>query len=198
MDAYCRAVAVSIPANPASCNDAMAYQRWDVKNKIDAFPPGYFAIGDAAYPLGLHVMTPFRVPQLDIVEGDERAARVDYNHAISQLRIRAEMTFGFMLNKFRIFHRPLAMKVSKVLKIINAAFRIHNFIITRAIREKGRRPGRRWVESNSNCTDYTRLAESGDESSDAPDLRLTDCSDGHELRETLVRVVDAAKITWPR
>eukprot|EP00918_Siedleckia_nematoides_P070203 GHVU01153128.1.p2 GENE.GHVU01153128.1~~GHVU01153128.1.p2 ORF type:complete len:136 (-),score=3.57 GHVU01153128.1:641-1048(-) len=131
-------------------------------------------------------MTPFRAPSLLSCDPETAGKRREYNRTISGCRIRAEMTFGFMLNKWRIFHRPLAMHLPNVERIILCAFRLHNFVINYAIENKGRQSGRRWVEMNSTCTEYQRIADSGENPGEET---LSDCRDGAQLRQRLVDII---------
>eukprot|EP00918_Siedleckia_nematoides_P087623 GHVU01192712.1.p1 GENE.GHVU01192712.1~~GHVU01192712.1.p1 ORF type:complete len:407 (+),score=31.84 GHVU01192712.1:41-1261(+) len=193
-DAYCRAVAIS-SNNVGSTHDALAYQRWDIKPVVEAFPPGFFAIADAAYPIGLHLLTPFRGPQLQVEPPELAQARRKCNKVLSQCRIRSEMGFGFWLNKWRIFHRPLAMNLENVFRIIRVCWFLHNYVIDRAIKTQGRTAGRKLVESNSTLQDYTPMCYSGEEEpSDMVGGNLAESESGAELRDRLVAIVDAADI----
>eukprot|EP00918_Siedleckia_nematoides_P016364 GHVU01035194.1.p3 GENE.GHVU01035194.1~~GHVU01035194.1.p3 ORF type:complete len:146 (-),score=12.18 GHVU01035194.1:301-738(-) len=145
-------------------------------------------------------MTPFRAPQLnEEVECPETVeARRDYNYCISQLRIRSEMGLGFMVNKWRIFHRPLAMSVDNVRRIIMTCFRLHNFVIDRALLNHGPTEGRRWVDANSTCNEYSCICDSGEDHVDVLRSDLAESHTGSELREALVKVIEAAEIIRPR
>ena len=52
-----------------------------------------------------------------------------FNFYLSQRRIRIEMAFGLLVNKWRIFCRPLALNTDKCSRVIRAAMRLHNFCI---------------------------------------------------------------------
>ena len=80
-------------------------------------------MGDAAYPLLETLLIPFTGSQQDNVDNDA------FNFYMSQLRIRIEMTFGRLVNKFRILKRPLETKLQKSSKVIMACACLHNFVI---------------------------------------------------------------------
>jgi hypothetical protein len=52
-----------------------------------------------------------------------------YNFYLSQLRIRVEMSFSLLSTKWRIYRRNLEYSLEKNIRIINAASRLHNFVI---------------------------------------------------------------------
>ncbi|KAL3786948.1 hypothetical protein ACHAWO_013787 [Cyclotella atomus] len=54
-----------------------------------------------------------------------------FNFHLSQLRIRVEMAFGRMVNKFRILSGKVNGSLDRVSAILNACARLHNFIIQR-------------------------------------------------------------------
>ncbi len=51
------------------------------------------------------------------------------NFYISQLRIRVEQAFGLLVCKWRIFKKPLELKLHRVQHVVQACFRLHNFCI---------------------------------------------------------------------
>jgi hypothetical protein len=51
------------------------------------------------------------------------------NFYISQLRARIEQAFGLLVSKWRIFKRPIELKLHRVWHLIQAFFRLHNFCI---------------------------------------------------------------------
>ncbi|KAH9111947.1 hypothetical protein AeMF1_013630 [Aphanomyces euteiches] len=109
--------------SPGKVNDVTAFAKWRLNTKLKTQPHGYYIIGDNAYTLSEHLLVPFSKPEL------RTQARSDYNFYISQLRIRIEMAFGLLVNKWRIFKRPLRVKFSNCNQIINACVRLHNFCI---------------------------------------------------------------------
>ena len=110
--------------SPGSTNDNVSYPRAvDLKEVIDNLPLGLFFIGDAAYTLSERLLVPYT--------GQDRQDpyQDSFNYHLSQLRIRVEMAFGYMVNKFRILNRKLECSLEKNTAILMACARLHNFII---------------------------------------------------------------------
>jgi DDE superfamily endonuclease len=57
------------------------------------------------------------------------AFRDAYNFFLSQVRIRIEMAFGLLCNKWRILQRPLQVNVKNAGKVFLCCARLHNFVI---------------------------------------------------------------------
>ena len=81
------------------------------------------ALGDAAFDVSERLLIPFT--------GSQRADpnKDAFNFYLSQLRIRVEMAFGRMVNKFRILDGKIQGPLSRVVSILTACARLHNFII---------------------------------------------------------------------
>ncbi|KAL3793421.1 hypothetical protein HJC23_001869 [Cyclotella cryptica] len=110
-----------------STNDIVSYALAEsLKVMIDSLPPGLYFLADAAFRLGEKLLTPFVGPQRH---------RNPYNDAyyfyLSQLRIRVEMAFGRLVNKFRILSGKINGRLSRVSAILTACARLHNYIIQR-------------------------------------------------------------------
>ena len=58
------------------------------------------------------------------------AAHDSFNFYLSQLRIRVEMAFGRLTNKFRILKGCVLGSLDRVTAIVMACARLHNYIIT--------------------------------------------------------------------
>ena len=103
-DSRCRFVYVSVNA-PGGTNDIRAYDKSTLPKKVNALPLGKYVIADNAYVCSDKLLTPYH--------GEERRdpANDTFNFFLSQLRIRIEMSFGMLVNKFCIFKRPLAVKL---------------------------------------------------------------------------------------
>jgi hypothetical protein len=86
--------------------------------------PGQFCcIGDCAYtPSEKHIPI-YRADSAKYAKYD------NFNFFASQLRIRVEMAFGIMVNKWRILKSPLSMKISHLSYLVNAIGKLHNFTI---------------------------------------------------------------------
>ena len=109
---------------PGSTNDSIAYTRaGDLKEVIDSLPLGLYMVADAAYVLSEHVLVPFTGKDKSDPYHDS------FNFHLSQLRIRVEMAFGYLVNKFRILARKLECSLQKNTAILMACARLHNFII---------------------------------------------------------------------
>ena len=109
---------------PGSTNDCVAYSRaGDLKEVIDSLPLGLYMVADAAYNLSERILVPFT--------GNDKcdAYHDSFNFHLSQLRIRVEMAFGYLVNKFRILARKLECSLEKNSAMLMACARLHNFII---------------------------------------------------------------------
>lgn len=87
-------------------------------------PLPYVFIGDEAFSLSTNMMRPYGGKNLN---GPKRI----FNYRLSRARRYVECTFGILANKWRIFHRPLNVKIDFVNSIIKACCILHNFIRTR-------------------------------------------------------------------
>jgi len=82
-------------------------------------------------------------------EQKNEAKKDAYNFYLSQLRIRIEMTFGRLVNKWGIFKRPLQVQLKNVGKVFICATRLHNFCINEGDADSG-------LNSNAAC-DLTNI-----------------------------------------
>ena len=113
---------------PGSTNDNIAFHLAEgIPKFIDTIPKSYFLVGDAAYTLSEKLLTPFSGTDRNEVEHDT------FNFYLSQLRIRIEMSFGLLTNKFRILKTPLENSMKMNSKVILACSILHNFIIDNKI-----------------------------------------------------------------
>jgi DDE superfamily endonuclease len=95
---------------------------------IESLPRGFMVIADAAYKPTEHC-----VP-LYYGASRREADKDNFNYFASQCRIRIEMSFGMMTQKFRILCEPLPHKdLMKVKFICLSIARLHNFIIDQHI-----------------------------------------------------------------
>jgi|UPI00043EFA5F hypothetical protein len=122
-DAHSRITAFSV-RSPGGMNDALAFKAWDLSKVLVELEGPYFAVGDNAYSQRPYLMTPYNKTQL---AGNKQ--RDDYNYFISELRIRVEMAFGLMVNKWGILQSPLKVNLSRCPAVISACIRLHNFCI---------------------------------------------------------------------
>ena len=109
---------------PGNMGDSVAFDNaTELKNAINNLPLGMFFVADAAYPLGERLLVPFT--------GANRYDQVNdaFNFYLSQMRIRIEMAFGRLTNKWRILRSRINGKVSNVSKILYVCATLHNFVI---------------------------------------------------------------------
>ncbi|KAL7524820.1 hypothetical protein ACHAXR_000731 [Thalassiosira sp. AJA248-18] len=109
---------------PGQANDHIAYPTSELlKKTVDNLPQGLYAVADAAYTASEKMLIPFTGnDRLDI----DRDA---YNFYLSQVRIRVEMAFGRLVNKFRILNGKVEGPMERVAAVLQACARLHNFII---------------------------------------------------------------------
>lgn len=174
--------------SPGKVSDVSAYSKWELSCIIDGLPNGYYIVGDNAYTLTPHLLVPFTKPEL------KTQGRSDYNFYISQLRIRVEMASGLLVNKWRIFKRPLRVKFSNIKYIIAACMRLHNYCISERIR------GLDDHEQNEILTsDFNLLPECSFERA-AHDTVLCDSvrkANSHILREVIVQHIQNYNLARP-
>ena len=109
---------------PGSTNDNISYpMAVGMKNAIENLPPGLYCVADAAYTLGETLIIPFTG-----VDRNDKAQDA-FNFYLSQLRIRVEMAFGRLTNKFRILKGSIVGSLDRVTAIVMACARLHNYII---------------------------------------------------------------------
>ena len=110
--------------SPGSTNDNISYPlATGLKEIIDALPLGLYGVADAAYTLSENMLIPYTgVDRLD-------PAQDAFNYYLSQLRIRVEMAFGRLVNKFRILSGKVGGSLDRVTAVLIACARLHNFII---------------------------------------------------------------------
>lgn len=80
----------------------------------------FVIVGDEAFGLSSHVMRPYARDNLS-------CKQKIFSYRLSRARRYIECTFGMMSNKFRLFHRPINVKMD-LAQIILKACLLHNFI----------------------------------------------------------------------
>lgn len=83
----------------------------------------YFCVGDEAFKMSCHMMRPYPSRNLTI-------ERKVFNYRFSRARCVIENAFGILVQRWRIFTKPIKMKLEKVESITAACICLHNFIIT--------------------------------------------------------------------
>ena len=157
-DADCRFTALSVMC-PGGTGDSKALHGSALYEIIENLPITFYVVGDNAYTLSLKLLIPYCGRQ------KSEASRDAFNFYLSQLRIRIEQAFGLLVTKWRVFKKPVELKLKGATKLIEAVFCLHNFCIDErqvkrhAVREAIRRQlasdGRRCPQHNL----YSVIAE---------------------------------------
>ncbi|CAB1118700.1 unnamed protein product [Ectocarpus sp. CCAP 1310/34] len=107
---FCAMSAIS----PGSTKDSVAWNRSSLAKAVARLPAGFDIIGDAAYPIGEKVLTPYPGRQLP-------AGEDSFNFHLSQLCVKIEQSFG-------ILWRPLRVQLAGRADLITALSHLHNFL----------------------------------------------------------------------
>ncbi len=121
-DANCRFTSISILC-PGGSGDSKAFAASSLQQFVSTLPRGFYVVADNAYTLSDTLLIPY--------SGVDKAdpSKDVFNFYLSQLRIRIEQALGFLVNSWRIFKRPLEVKLFRVGHIVQACARLHNFCI---------------------------------------------------------------------
>jgi hypothetical protein len=111
-------------AAPGGQGDIKALARTSLLAILSNLPLGYFIIGDNAYEPSEHLVPVFG--GIDRLNVDNDNA----NFYFSQCRIRSEMSFGMMTNRFGVLQRPLRISPLNISKLMQTIARLHNFCLT--------------------------------------------------------------------
>lgn len=106
---------------PGATNDWVAWLRSSLCKAVARLPPGFHIIGDAAYPVGEKLLTPFPGRHLP-------AGKDSFNFHLSQLRVKIEQSFGILVSTWGILWRPLKVQYAGRGDLIKALFHLHNFL----------------------------------------------------------------------
>jgi len=108
---------------PRSTGDSKAFFGSSLHNFIGSLPTGFFIVADNAYMLSDHLLIPYSGQ-------DKRDTQKDvYNFFLSQLQIRIEQSFGILVNKWRVFKKPMKLKFFHITHLIECCFWLHNFCL---------------------------------------------------------------------
>lgn len=110
-----------------STNDWTAWNRSEISESVARLPPGFYMLGDAAYPLSDQLLTPYPGKLLP-------RDRDAFNFFLSQLRVRIEQAFGILVGQWGILWRPLRVQFAGRSDLITALFRLHNFLCDEKVR----------------------------------------------------------------
>lgn len=89
-------------------------------------PVPYVLVADDAFPLTTNIMKPFSV---DLANGSPKRV---FNYRLSRCRRLVENAFGLMASVFRVFRRPIELKVETVVMLVMCCVYLHNFLRKRA------------------------------------------------------------------
>ena len=161
---------------PGSMNDNVAiHLAWNLIKVIEGLPFGCYMIGDAAYTLTEHLLIPFSGPSRDQAQHDT------YNFYLSQLRIRIEMAFGMLVNRFRILKRPLQSKMKRNARIILACAILHNFVLDDTYSDESDRSGLRHTVSDCEDDNVTGTMDVDCDEEWIGDYAATGIEEDHEV-----------------
>lgn len=107
---------------PGSMHDARVLRRSEVQEMLtcDHFPVGSHLIGDAAYPIGPYLMTPYRD------NGHLSSRQKRYNTELSRARVTIERAFGLLKNRFRRLFRVETKRPDIIVTLVIVACIFHN------------------------------------------------------------------------
>ena len=114
-----------------STHDSMAFQNSALHNAIMAgggqgnIPGGFYLIGDEAYVASDWMVVPYSGQRLPV---DMDPA----NYYISLARQVIERSFGVLVSRFGILHRPITCGTKRVPKLLGALVRLHNLCLKEA------------------------------------------------------------------
>ncbi len=197
-DSKCRFIYLAAAA-PGGCNDIVAFRRCGLQQLINRLPVGRYIVGDNAYVCSEHLLTQF--------SGNEKfEARKDaFNFYISQLRIRVEMAFGMMSNKFQILKRPVTIGVQSIGKFLMTIGKLHNYCINERL---ARNADALAPVPRSRAT-YNRTSTSDDDSTNSTDegsndynylpsdITIVDIEGSSMMRDLLVEKIASAGLRRP-
>lgn len=112
------------------CHDAHVFSESDIAKEMLLNPERYFfedayILGDSAYPLSYHVITPYSQLESDL---DPNKAR--FNAKFSAMRQVVERAFGILVKRWRFLWKYVYIQDQlRLVKIVNTSCILHNFCI---------------------------------------------------------------------
>lgn len=108
---------------PGRMHDARVFRQSEIFRRLtnNLLPSDHHIIGDAAYPLLVNLLTPYRDT------GHLTRAQIIYNTKLSSIRSIIERTFGFIKTKFRRLNYLDIADFDFGNKMIAASCVLHNF-----------------------------------------------------------------------
>ncbi|GFH49993.1 hypothetical protein CTEN210_06469 [Chaetoceros tenuissimus] len=108
-------------------HDSTAFKKTTLHNKLlskfqELLAMGFYIVGDSAYAIRSFLLTPFD-------NALPNSAKDSFNYHHSTCRIWVECAFGEIDMRWGIFWKPLQFDLDKNLKVIDAAMRLHNYLV---------------------------------------------------------------------
>jgi hypothetical protein len=165
-DSMCRFQYLAV-TGPGTIADRDALERCTLGRLIRNLPSNYVCILDAAYNPDTHACP--------LYYGVDRMNPFcdNFNFYGSQCRIRIEMAFGLMYQKWGILWRPLRVDIDRVKCVMQAIARLHNFCINCRLDHEGKEAFERRA---ANAVRHAPNSDEYDESAAAETAKLKDFS----------------------
>lgn len=90
-------------------------------NDENGMPMPFVLVGDEAFALSQHVLRPYPCRNLSVKQ------RI-FNYRLTRARRMIECSFGILVNKWRIFYRPLDTNIKFSDSIVKACCILHNYV----------------------------------------------------------------------
>jgi len=121
-DAACRLTSISVLC-PGGTGDSKAFTASFVHQYVSPLLRGFYVAADNAYTLSDTLLIPYcGVDKLD-------PSKHVFNFYLSQLCIQIEQAFGLLVSEWRIFKKPLEVKLLHVGHVVQACAQLHNYCI---------------------------------------------------------------------
>ncbi|XP_067217025.1 uncharacterized protein [Linepithema humile] len=104
-------------------HDARIYKMSFIRKNVCEMGDQYHLIGDAAYPLSVNLITPYK--DCDTLTATQKK----FNNAFCKARVKIENTFGLLKTRFRQLIRLEMWSVLKMSKFIIACYVMHNLCV---------------------------------------------------------------------
>ena len=92
-----------------------------MENNLLNWPDNSVIIGDDAFPLRNNLLKPYSKANLTLKQKI-------FNYRLSRARRVSENAFGILAQRFRVFGRPVELKVSTIDLVIRSAYYLHNWL----------------------------------------------------------------------
>ena len=91
-----------------------------MEKKLLNWPETGLCLGDDAFPLRRNLLKPFSHRKLSLEK--------IFNYRLSRARRVVENAFGILASRFRIFYKPIDLKVETIEVLVKAACALHNWL----------------------------------------------------------------------